>query len=494
MAKLEHLNDSVVCFYDAGDIVWPPSLTAATFWEAMGRNLTGDDLKSHTGAEIAERIRTKMANKRWYLVIDELGNLLANDVARTEFLGFLKGITTYSQKNVFFGGFLGAGTHSLQNLLRTPDPTPTPTPVTQGSTPTPVELVKQLHALPNIFKRSPFYHAEFIAMELLSLEQAGHYFGSVMKEFNMEISPDVQFDVYQFTGGNVGLLSACAFVITKQQFKTITMQEWEQLKLVDVFDFLRLCNRMVIRVIQFLKSIDAGIRQYISMLLQADDSVSADSEDSETIDLLQEAGIAQRRAGGRLALSSPYMKMLLLSLLFDDIHPVQQVLPTLPSGALDPYGILTLAIRLIDASVISSAFTANRESPSESVFQVELYTALRKLGKGGDVKFKTFAEVKKSDSGSEQRLDLMLRSDDINFGGFELKVNKLKRKEIIDAAKNQAENYRVYHDIRAMFLVNFVPEGHRMDKGLPAKIGDVNIIYVTHDHAFRNVRISELTC
>ena len=143
---------------------------------------------------------------------------------------------------------------------------------------------------------------------------------------------------------------------------------------------------------------------------------------------------------------------------------------------------------IVFVDVISSRYSANRQGPSEVCLQAELFTAFKSLGKPNK-RYDTYLEVKR-EPGTEQRLDLLLSSEaEGNFAGFELKVSKLRRKEMLEAIEKQGEKYRQYHSIRDMFIVNFVGADASMDDDMPAAVGEVKCVYVGYAPGFTKVQV-----
>jgi hypothetical protein len=82
-------------------------------------------------------------------------------------------------------------------------------------------------------------------------------------------------------------------------------------------------------------------------------------------------------------------------------------------------------------------------------------------------------------------------SDNRRFG-YETKVNKLYCGHILEAVE-QAEAYRVDMEINDMWMINFVPSGHRMDESLRVKYPSQNYPNVSVAHIFHNSLCNEFT-
>ena len=123
--------------------------------------------------------------------------------------------------------------------------------------------------------------------------------------------------------------------------------------------------------------------------------------------------------------------------------------------------------------------------------QAELYSLFKSIGEAGST-FHSFLEVKRQ-PGVDQRIDILLsmdqcmKSSSANFAGFELKMHKLRKKEIVEAVEEQAAKYKNYHNIRDMFVVNFVSKAAEMDIDMPGKIGEVVCVYVRFGDKFSDI-------
>ncbi|CAG8674992.1 786_t:CDS:1, partial [Paraglomus brasilianum] len=129
------------------------------------------------------------------------------------------------------------------------------------------------------------------------------------------------------------------------------------------------------------------------------------------------------------------------------------------------------------------------QSPSEYTFQAELYACMRSLIPHETVEekqhYNIYFEAKKA-----KQLDLMV-SDHYKFG-YETKVNKLYSGHILEAVQ-QAEVYCVNMEINDMWMINFVPNGHKMDESLKVKYPLQSYPNVNVAHIFHNSLCNEFT-
>ncbi|KAJ3037311.1 hypothetical protein HDV00_001806 [Rhizophlyctis rosea] len=430
---------------------------------------------------------------KYFLLVDEISELLVQRTPRKEFTEFLRMMTAQGPANEFFGGFLGAGTYHSSLLLKTPEPTPANTPPdTSSEAVSGPSLRTELSVLlKSSLVRSPFQRAHYVPIAPLELKQTLSFLEAAQKENGVEILDTVKSDLHFFCAGNLGLVAFAAHLLLKECAADlkITMRLWESLKLNQLPPYLEQENRMVKRIVQTLRRASVPLKQYILELLLDDSPMSVRNEDRENCNELMELGLVSEH-GGKIAIASPYLNMLLLHLAYPERLPptLAAPIPLNPDQSINSFGLLCLGIRFLDPKVISSRYSANRQGPSEVCLQAELFAAFKSMGKPEN-RFDTFLEVKR-EPGTEQRLDLLLSSrKEGNFAGYELKVNKLRKKEMVEAVEKQAEKFRRYHDIRDMFVVNFVISSASMDDDMPDRIQEVNCVYVRYDTGFTNVQV-----
>ena len=59
--------------------------------------------------------------------------------------------------------------------------------------------------------------------------------------------------------------------------------------------------------------------------------------------------------------------------------------------------------------------------------------------------------------------------------------------EMAEAVEEQTVKYKNYHNIRDMFVVNFVSKTAEMDIDMPGKIGEVVCVYVRFGDKFSDI-------
>ncbi|KAJ3186558.1 hypothetical protein HDU85_007378 [Gaertneriomyces sp. JEL0708] len=353
-------NGTDICFMDCSDVAWDPNLTKEGFWEWFApRLLTSEANELPRSAEAAVNILRgrMMEGRKWFLFIDELGSLLSNKRARIEFLCFARAISTRNAITSFFGGLLGAGTHPLESLIRTPEATPDVTPdpgVNTASLSADAVSESLVHQLQSPDVRSPFDKANFIMMEPLSLTQTAQYFNDISKEFSVDINDAVVSDVLSFTGGNIAFVTTCAhLILTKRTGDEIQMRQWEKIKIEDVADFLSSHNRMVKRVIDTINASlqDDMRRQFLINLIRYDGVINVMERHLGFAALLHEVGMVQRKSARTVEVASPYLQMLLVQVLYRKKQNVASLIPTITVDGgtfIDSIGLFELAIKLMN--------------------------------------------------------------------------------------------------------------------------------------------------
>ncbi|KAI9014726.1 hypothetical protein BC832DRAFT_165835 [Gaertneriomyces semiglobifer] len=492
-----------ICFMDCSDVTWTPNLTKEGFWEWFAPRVLTSEVKERprTAEAVVDILSRRMMGRKWFLLIDELELLLNNKRARIEFLTFARAISTRNAITSFFGGLLGAGTHSLWSLIRSPEATPAVTPdldVNVESLSADAVSEPLLYQLISPAVRSPFEKATFLLMETLDLPQTAQYFKKICNELPVDIEDDVVSDVFSFTGGNIAFVTTCAHLILKKRTEgKIQMQQWEKVKIEDVADFLSSHNRMVKHVID---TIDTSLqddmrRQFLINLIRYDGVINVMEHHLGFAELLHEVGMVLHKSARTVEVASPYLQMLLVQRLYRKEPDTAHLIPTMTvdgGTSIDSIGLLELALKLMNPALVTTPWS---KIPSGAAIQAELYAAFKSIGDGvpsSPVTYATYLDVKRGRS-SEQRLSLMLRSE-LNatfghFAGFELKVNLLRAIEVEEAVRTQAAKYKDYHNIGDMFLVNFIPYGHLMEDVMPGKYLDVQCVYVRFDAKFQNLVI-----
>lgn len=159
----------------------------------------------------------------------------------------------------------------------------------------------------------------------------------------------------------------------------------------------------------------------------------------------------------------------------------------------DPIHLLCIALRYTRPAQIMTPKVHIKHGPSENIFHLELYTALRDLV---PLNWLCSPEVHET-SGSNKRLDLLIaerppQSDPrqkesyVNWAGYELKVNKVSRKDF-DEPLDQCRGYTKQHRV-GVYLVNFVNK-HQ----IPELTGAVSKSSVTIVNVFYNDNYSHFT-
>ncbi|KAI9013087.1 hypothetical protein BC832DRAFT_279215 [Gaertneriomyces semiglobifer] len=284
------------------------------------------------------------------------------------------------------------------------------------------------------------------------------------------------------------MITTCASVLFS--CPSPDMAFWEEAKLKRLPNQLRSTNRMVIRILEALDAADDEMKRFIVRLLHAEAPFYVNDFDRQHAGILLDAGVAKEESG-QISIASPYLKTLLLNVVYPDkVITDHEPLPLAPDGSIDLIALVRSSLKYVGAKIGWSKLSANRPGPAEAVIHAELYAALRAIGRKKNM-FLTHVEVKQQ-PGVEQRLDLLLTAQDSpdNFAGFELKVNKLKRSDIINVVERQAERYRQFHSIANMFVVNFVSREHQMDHDMPDQVGAVHCLYVRFDAGFSNVVVT----
>ncbi|KAN0068458.1 hypothetical protein V8E54_013182 [Elaphomyces granulatus] len=156
----------------------------------------------------------------------------------------------------------------------------------------------------------------------------------------------------------------------------------------------------------------------------------------------------------------------------------------------DPMYLLCMALRYTRPAQI---MVPKVQGPSENDFHLELYTALRDLV---PLNWLCSPEVHET-SGSNKRLDLLIaerlpqsdlrqKESYVNWTGYELRVNKVSRKDF-DEPLDQCKGYTKQHRV-GVYLVNFVNK-HQ----IPELTGAVPKSSVTIVNVFYNDNYSHFT-
>ena len=108
---------------------------------------------------------------------------------------------------------------------------------------------------------------------------------------------------------------------------------------------------MIKRIVQTLRTATSQLRQYILELLLHDAPMSVRDEDRHNCNDLIELGLVSEHRG-KIAISSPYLNMLLLHLAYPEklLHTFASI-PTNPNNTTNSFELLCLGIRLLDRSM-----------------------------------------------------------------------------------------------------------------------------------------------
>ncbi|KAN0086504.1 hypothetical protein V8E54_000192 [Elaphomyces granulatus] len=129
----------------------------------------------------------------------------------------------------------------------------------------------------------------------------------------------------------------------------------------------------------------------------------------------------------------------------DCVHPRRKI-RLLPEEVENPIWLLAQALAYLRPSQITNGYYQNNDGPSEDIFHVELYCALRDLNVEILVK----------------KLDLLLSKENCNYTGYELKVDE----GTLVKFKSQTIGYALEHRVN-IYLVNFVSMHKKINLELP---------------------------
>ncbi|GMF12343.1 unnamed protein product [Phytophthora lilii] len=131
------------------------------------------------------------------------------------------------------------------------------------------------------------------------------------------------------------------------------------------------------------------------------------------------------------------------------------------ASANDPLELLAVSLRFISPKSVRHSNVKKKLSLSESVFHFELYASIRGILKANNSTKTVLAEASDSYDTGKRRLDIIDRNGEKY--GYELKLIQLSKNEIIRAVQ-QADGYRRLLKFDAMFVINFVPQGHSIQQ------------------------------
>ncbi|KAL1963752.1 hypothetical protein VTN77DRAFT_7818 [Rasamsonia byssochlamydoides] len=120
-----------------------------------------------------------------------------------------------------------------------------------------------------------------------------------------------------------------------------------------------------------------------------------------------------------------------------------------------PLWLLTQALTFFRPSQIANCYCKNNDGPSEDIFYVELYCALR------DLVPESWSCAHEAHDASQKKLDLLLTREGQKYTGYELKANKGSVAEF-EGPINQSIGYVLEHGVD-IYLVNFVSTHKKID-------------------------------
>ncbi|KAI9000026.1 hypothetical protein BC832DRAFT_156919 [Gaertneriomyces semiglobifer] len=247
---------------------------------------------------------------------------------------------------------------------------------------------------------------------------------------------------------------------------------------------------MVQRIHSKFQKASNATKALLLHLLRTDGPIRPDYSDEEAASSLVDMGIAVKVDVVQLALAGSYVRMLLLRMAYPRRHVDPTiVVPRRKDGSIDGLSLLRLALQYVDRDVIYDPLSRNRTGSAEAVIQAELYAVLRGIG-CVSAKFTTLVEVKHP-QGEEMPLDLLLLDKDTSAAvvGYELKVQLLRKSEIVNAVRNQAVRYKNDHQISQMYLVNFFSTECTRDADIPGSIDDVTCVMIKYESGFENLHV-----
>ncbi|KAF0711065.1 Aste57867_5402 [Aphanomyces stellatus] len=384
------------------------------FWMALSR-CCGEVVS--TAHEFMRMISRR--KQRLLLVIDEMDVIFKNTALTSTLLDFLR----EWQTEKYFCGFLGIGSYDL------------------------VSLYKYHNGSDQV---SPFNLCNAFKVERFSVDQMSNFFKLI--EPTYDFTESTRSAIIDYSGGAPGVFGSLIRFSTDNWTWKLERHEWDDwFKIHSFSEYLNKYNWTYSRIRNDLTDMCAATWKALESLLLKGSSIRRSDVGDEADKLLQ-MGIVIEGTDSTLMFSSEMMRRVCLEAL--PIRDIKQV-----ENADSPLDLLAASLQFMKPEVISHSLMTNRQCPSESVFQFELYSSIRAIFASNKTTKHVLAEARQLND--RRRLDIII-SNGVKYG-FELKSNCLTSTEII-AATSQANGYQEALAIDKMFMVNFVPQTHTMDE------------------------------
>lgn len=406
--------------------------TEEIFWLALSRTV-GKKTKS------SDEFETEFLGRktRLWLALDEMDTIFQNETLTRKFMDCLR----WWQSRKSFLGFLGIGSHELMKIhLKF-----------KGGT--------------------PFNLAEGFPVKRFSSDQMSAFFKQIEERFPFQDS--TRQAIMEYSSGAPGVFGSLVRYSIDRAKCNQERHEWEDwFKIQNFSNYLDTYNRTYKRIQEDLQELGQSDWDLLCLLLK--DGVRGSSAELVTSrDKLLRMGvvIAGARDPTKLEFSSEMMRRLCLEAL-----PIREI--RVVATADDPLELFVVSLRFVNPESIRHVLVKNKLSPSESVFQFELFASIRGIFMTNNISDKNvLAEARDPHDTGNQRLDIIV-TNGVKYG-YELKADKLTQTEIT-AAVEQADGYRELLNITSMFMVNFVPRGHSLRPPVYSVEGypDVKIVHV----------------
>ncbi len=214
------------------------------------------------------------------------------------------------------------------------------------------------------------------------------------------------------------------------------------------------------------------------------------TENQELIDTLIDIGIIDKvNESNQTYWTAPLLRDLVMRHLYPIKIVTRDQPPLREDQSIDFEVLLRKALCLLTPEIILSGYVQNVASPSEHVFQAELYAAF--CGLLASTTYSTYPEARDMDKKlGRQRLDILLANSTKIV--IELKVNAITPNEIAKGVK-QAWRYGKALEASQTILLNFVPATSLLPNNFnilfPQRYQDVRTIHVVFDQKFSEVEL-----